>query len=100
MRWKPDDLDTVGGDALAKLDEALDHLLRVRADVGARINRLQLAGARMHELELNVEELIGDNESVDIAAAIIDLKVSENSYRSALASGARIIQPSLLDFLR
>lgn len=94
------DLDTVGGDALAKLDEALDNLLRVRADVGARINRLQLAGERMHELELNVEGLIGDNEDVDIARAIIDLKVSENSYRSALASGARIIQPSLLDFLR
>ena len=94
------DLDTVGGDALAKLDEALDNLLRVRADVGARINRLQLAGERMHELELNVEGLIGDNENVDIAGAIIDLKVSENSYRSALASGARIIQPSLLDFLR
>lgn len=94
------DLDTVGGDALAKLDEALDNLLRVRADVGARINRLQLAGERMHELELNVEGLIGDNENVDIARAIIDLKVSENSYRSALASGARIIQPSLLDFLR
>lgn len=94
------DLATIGGDALAKLDESLNALLEVRADVGARINRLQLAAARMHELELNVEQLIGDNENVDIARAIIDLKVSENSYRSALASGARIIQPSLIDFLR
>lgn len=95
-----DDLETVGGSAMGAIDGAIDHLLRVRSDVGARINRLELAGARMHELELNVEQLIADNESVDIARAIIDLKVSENSYRSALASGARIIQPTLIDFLR
>lgn len=95
-----DNWQTLTQDALADLDDALDALLRVRADVGARVNRLELAGARMHELELNVEQLIADNENVDIARAMIDLKVSENSYRAALASGARIIQPTLLDFLR
>lgn len=96
----PDNWNSLTQEALAELDDALDGLLRVRADVGARANRLELAGARMHELELNVEQLIHDTENVDIARAIIDLKVSENSYRAALASGARIIQPTLLDFLR
>jgi Flagellin and related hook-associated proteins len=90
----------VGNQALAEVEDALDTLLRVRADVGARINRLELADARMQELELNVEQLISDNEDVDLARAIIDLKVAENVYRAALASGARIIQPTLLDFLR
>lgn len=94
------DLDKVGGEAMGKIDAVMDSLLRVRADVGARMNRLELAGARMHELELNVERLISDNEDVDIARAIVDLKVSENAYRAALGSGARIIQPTLLDFLR
>ena len=92
--------DTVGGQVLEDLDDALDTLLRTRADVGARVNRLELAAARMHDLELNVEQLIVDNEGVDIARALIDLKVSENAYRAALGSGARIIQPTLLDFLR
>lgn len=91
---------TVGNQSLAEVEDALDTLLRVRADVGARINRLELADARMQELELNVEQLISDNEDVDLARAIIDLKVAENVYRAALASGARIIQPTLLDFLR
>jgi len=94
------DTATVGNQALAEVEDALDTLLRVRADVGARINRLELADARMQELELNVEQLISDNEDVDLARAIIDLKVAENVYRAALASGARIIQPTLLDFLR
>lgn len=94
------DTATVGNQSLAEVEDALDTLLRVRADVGARINRLELADARMQELELNVEQLISDNEDVDLARAIIDLKVAENVYRAALASGARIIQPTLLDFLR
>src|SRR5690606_35836525 len=93
-----DDLDAVGGSAMAGIDSAVDRLPRVRTDGGARANRLARAAARMHELELNVEQLSADNESVDIAGAIIDLKVSEISYRAAVASGARIIQPTRIDF--
>jgi len=92
--------DQVGGPVLGQLDDALDSLLRVRADVGARVNRLELARSRLDELELNFEQLLANTEDVDIARAIVDLKVSENAYRAALAAGARIIQPSLLDFLR
>src|SRR5690606_11287306 len=98
--YEEGDTATVGNQSLAEVEDALDTLLRVRADVGARINRLELADARMQELELNVEQLISDNEDVDLARAIIDLKVAENVYRAALASGARIIQPTLLDFMR
>jgi len=31
---------------------------------------------------------------------IMQLQLQENVYRASLAAGARIIQPSLLDFLR
>ncbi|OUM97586.1 MAG: hypothetical protein BAA04_03395 [Firmicutes bacterium ZCTH02-B6] len=92
--------DRLGGEVTEGLDDALDNLLRVRADVGARINRMVLARTRLDELELNFEQLLSNTEDVDIARAIVDLKVSENAYRAALAAGARIIQPSLLDFLR
>ena len=34
------------------------------------------------------------------AQAITDLTMKETVYRSALAAGARVIQPSLVDFLR
>lgn len=91
---------TVGGEVLEKLDAAMDGLLRARANVGARMNRLEMAQARMDDLELNLEQILSNTEDVDIARVIIDLKVSENAYRAALAAGARIIQPSLMDFLR
>lgn len=94
------DMDELAGPVLEDLESSLDLLLSARADIGARTNRLSLAGDRLDELELNIEQLLLDTEGVDIARALTDLKVTENVYRSALASGARIIQPTLLDFLR
>lgn len=97
---KRSDTETVGGTVLGELEDQLDSLLSARADIGARANRLGLASERLTELELNIEQLLLETEGVDVARALTDLKVSENVYRSALASGARIIQPTLLDFLR
>lgn len=94
------DTETVGGPVLADIESSLDALLSARSDIGARSNRLGLAAERLGELELNIEQLLLDAEGVDVARALTDLKVTENVYRSALASGARIIQPTLLDFLR
>jgi flagellar hook-associated protein 3 FlgL len=39
-------------------------------------------------------------ENVDIAKAIVDLQMQEVAYQAALGATARVIQPSLLDFLR
>jgi flagellar hook-associated protein 3 FlgL len=40
------------------------------------------------------------NEDVDMAEVIMRLKSEENVYRASLSAGARIIQPTLVDFLR
>jgi flagellar hook-associated protein 3 FlgL len=44
--------------------------------------------------------LLSKEEDADITKVIIDLKAQENVHRAALSAGARIIQPSLVDFLR
>lgn len=40
------------------------------------------------------------SEDADLAQVITNLKMDENVYRASLAAGARIMQPSLIDFLR
>ena len=78
----------------------LDNVLRVRADVGARVNRLELTANRMRNDNTNFTKLMSDNENVDMTDTIMNLKNEENVYRASLAGGARIIMPSLIDFLR
>ncbi|NGQ95630.1 flagellar hook-associated protein FlgL [Brevibacillus sp. SYP-B805] len=92
-----------GNDAtsyLGSLDQQLDNLLAQRATLGARMNRIELVQGRLQDQELNVTKLMSANEDADVAEVITNLKTQENVQRAALGAGARIIQPSLLDFLR
>ncbi|MFY0543152.1 flagellar hook-associated protein FlgL [Brevibacillus sp. H7] len=85
---------------LGALDDQIDNFLAQRATLGARINRLELIQGRLANEELNITKLMSDNEDADMAQVITNLKTQENVHRAALGAGARIIQPSLIDFLR
>ncbi len=88
------------GNEMAGNDERMQELLFYRSTIGARINRLEL---QQNRLEYNQESFIGllaNNESANEAETILNLKLQENVYRSSLAAGARIIMPTLVDFLR
>ncbi|WP_429844162.1 flagellar hook-associated protein FlgL [Brevibacillus sp. FIR094] len=77
-----------------------ENILTERAALGARVNRIELVQERLANSEVNITALKSKNEDVDEAEAITQLKTQENVHRAALSAGARIIQPSLLDFLR
>lgn len=87
-------------DRLADLDAQVQNILAERASLGARINRLELISERLINENTNVQTLMAENEDADVAEVITNLKTQENVHRAALGAGARIIQPSLLDFLR
>ena len=88
------------GNMLANIDDDMNNVLRIRADVGARTNRLELSSNRLDSDITNFTKLMSENEDVDIAETIINLQNEQNVYRASLAGGAKIIQPSLVDFLR
>jgi flagellar hook-associated protein 3 FlgL len=92
-----------GGDLnqyLQYLDKHLSNILSERAELGARNNRIELMEARVDEQGVIAHRILSDNEDADIERVITDLKTLESVHRAALGVGARIIQPTLLDFLR
>lgn len=90
----------ISNTSLALLDASADNLWAWQAEVGARSNQLELTQQRLLVLKGNFQKLLSENEDADIPEVIMQLKMQENVYRAALDSGARIIQPTLLDFLR
>lgn len=86
--------------ALGYVDKAQKVTLTSRSDLGARSNRLDLISKRLDELDMNFQELLSNNEDTDIAQAITDLSMQQSVQRAALAVGAKIIVPTLIDFLR
>lgn len=85
---------------LSQLDGHLNDVLAERAELGARVNRLELVEQRLSEQQLIAKRMISDNEDADIEKIITELKSQESVHRAALSVGARIIQPTLVDFLR
>jgi flagellar hook-associated protein 3 FlgL len=71
-----------------------------RAGVGATANRLDRAVQQNQDTVIDVTASLSDIEDVDLAKAMMDLRVQEVAYQAALAGTARVLQPSLVDFLR
>jgi flagellin-like hook-associated protein FlgL len=82
------------------IDDDLQNVLKVRSDLGARYNRIELTKNRLMGDDVTFTKLMSENEDVDIAQVIMNLTSEENVYKASLSAGARIIQPTLLDFLR
>lgn len=77
-----------------------DDLLTVRANIGARQNRADMMGNRLDAQEGSAIKQMSENEDIEYEKAITDMVTEEAIHRAALSVGARIIQPSLVDFLR
>ncbi len=85
---------------LKEIDAALENLTMTRSEVGAKVNRLEGTKSRLLDLKTNFDKLLSLNEDADMAQVAMDLGMQEAVYKAALDTGARIIQPSLMDFLR
>jgi flagellar hook-associated protein 3 FlgL len=95
-----DDVEDAGSRAIGGVDLALENVLKYRTELGARANRLDMVKARIIQDTTNMEDILSKNEDVDLAEAITNLRMLELVHRSALGVTARVIQPTLLDFLR
>ena len=87
-------------DGLAKLDRATDRIVGALGSVGARTNRIEAMKAKAEQQRVTVTNSLAEVESIDLPKTIMELQMQEVAYKSALGATARVVQPSLLDFLR
>ncbi len=84
---------------IEKLQSKQQNTLSLLADVGGRINRLDMMESANGENEINYTEILSRVEDIDQAEVTMQFAMAEAIYRSALAVGARVISPTLMDFL-
>lgn len=85
---------------LGQLDNWMNTLLKNRALAGALINRYSITENRLTTNNTGYEEIRTNTVGIDLAEVITQYEMASNVYSASLAVIARIIQPSLLDFLR
>lgn len=95
--------DLKGTDYTGYIDDLYGHInvfVAERAELGARVNRIEMIENRMMEQEVSAKRIMSNNEDADMEDVIIKLMTQESVHRAALSAGARIMQPTLMDFLR
>ncbi|WP_027087236.1 flagellar hook-associated protein FlgL [Cohnella panacarvi] len=93
------DYDGVNGQ-LPHLETRYNKVLTQQAEVGARVNRIELIEDRLKDLNVNLQTLQSKTEDADMEELIIKAKVNESVYQASLSVGSKVIQPTLVDFLR
>jgi flagellar hook-associated protein 3 FlgL len=84
----------------AHLDAARERVATATGTVGARGSRLESIQWETERRRADLGESLSRLEDVDVAAAILEAKAHENAYTASLQVAARILPPSLVDFLR
>ncbi|HEY2321056.1 MAG TPA: flagellar hook-associated protein FlgL [Solirubrobacteraceae bacterium] len=84
---------------LGNLQNSLNSLEQLQANVGAVQNRLSLAGTRIEGLQNSDTAALSNDEDVNMAQAVTTFSNEQAAFTAALRAGANIVQSSLMDFL-
>lgn len=83
----------------SNLDNAASVMGAATVDIGSRAARLENLKSRSADLRLSLETQLSSIEDMDPATTLVTEKAQENAYQAALQAAAKILPPSLLDYL-
>ncbi len=96
-------LDEVQSRMDARLDELIrnnDAILTAIGRAGASAQRLLATDGRLSEQALNVAGRLSEIEDVDLAEAVLNMTRAQQSLELAQMTGSRLLQNTLLNYLR
>lgn len=93
------DMGAIGA-SIGSFDRALSQITDARADLGARVNRLEAIADSLDLLEVNIQTLRSRYEDADFAKVASELATLEMNLEASLATLMRQFETGLLKFLR
>ena len=85
---------------LTGIKAAMTNVLKVRSEVGAKQNRMESAQSRNEDANFNMTEILSKTEDIDITEKTMEYATMQTIYMASLQTSAKVIQPTLLDYLR
>ena len=93
------DMEGIRG-TLERFDQLHGRVVSTRAKLGSRMQGLQQTGQAIDRHNLVNAQITSQLEDADMAQVVGDLAKEEQVFKSTLQSSQKLIQPTLLDFLR
>jgi flagellar hook-associated protein 3 FlgL len=85
---------------ITRLDGSTSTVLTTVTDVGTRYARLEAVRQTAADRLIELKSSLATVESIDLPATVVELQMQQVAYQAALGATARVIQPTLMDFLR
>ncbi len=87
------------GRCLDRMDVDVDRVLQARADIGSRLENLDVIQTLLEDENVELQTSLSENLDVDLVEAISNLTARQYAMQASLQSAASIMQYSLLDFI-
>jgi flagellar hook-associated protein 3 len=94
------DAKAISEENLKMIDEDINRILKIHAEVGTKTNRVTATKEKQENISLNLKKMLSSVEDIDMAEAIVRMTELEVAYQAALQTGSRVMQTTLMDFLR
>ncbi len=85
---------------LVELDVALSRMTGAVADIGSRYARTDRLQEIARDTSLSMTAQLSQIEDIDLPRTILELQTQQVAYQASLGATAKVIQPTLMDFLR
>jgi flagellar hook-associated protein 3 FlgL len=93
-----DDTEAIRG-KIEDFDNTYNQVLETYLEVGTKTQLAMFNKDRFEKQNNNLRNRISELEDTDFGAAFVNFKAEENALQSALSAGARVVSPSLIDFV-
>ena len=94
------DISALNNADLKGIQDFATNVLKLRSEVGAKQNSMDSALARNSDQNTNMTEILSKTEDIDITEKAMEYATMQTIYMAALQTSAKVIQPSLLDYLK
>lgn len=88
------------GKDLQGITDVINNLLKVRSQVGAKQNRMDSAKSKNEDETDNMTTILSKTEDIDITQKTMEYATLQTVYMASLQTSAKVIQPTLLDYLK
>lgn len=96
----PDAVKNLTNQDLKDIDDAMSQILKVRSEVGAMQNRMDSAKNQNEQSNFDMTDILSKTEDIDITEKTMEYAVMQTVYLASLQTSAKVLQPTLMDYMR
>ncbi|MDW8799704.1 flagellar hook-associated protein FlgL [Clostridium sp. A1-XYC3] len=85
---------------LVDIDAAMSQILKFRSEVGAKQKRMEGAKEQNEQSNLDMTDILSKTEDIDITEKTMEYAVMQTVYLASLQTSAKVLQPTLMDYMR